>query len=179
MNTLQWTFEAAATAVQDNDPALSMFQEQGVPVEAYDAIMGPRKDYMVAIYEGAELDAELSEKSGRNRYRNVPMIAVKVKGEKDYVSETLTEKHRRRFPSAYAKWEAIRNAPPRVSAMLLPGITMADLRELEELQLIWLDKLAAADVPENLKPWQDLAKRFLTLSKPRLRLVDGQLTEVA
>lgn len=179
MNYLKWVTEPARSAEQDNDPELAFFREQNVPTAAYESIMGKRSDYLVSIYEGAELDAELSERDGRNRYRNVPMIAIKVKGEKDYVSEALNAGHRQRFPNAVRAWEAMKNAPPRVSAMLLPGITEADLRELEELQLIWLDKLVNATVPDNLKPWQELARRFVTLSKPRMRLVAGQLTEVA
>jgi len=34
-------------------------------------------------------------------------------------------------------------------------------------------------VPAELQQWRNMANRLRTLSKPRLRLVDGQLQEVA
>lgn len=164
---LQWIHEPSLQPV-DGDERI------------YSEVISKRPDYLVAIYEGAEIDPALTARDGRNRYRNAPMICIRIKGEKDFISEPLRDEHARRFPRAWKWWEQRRGDAPKVSVRLLPGIGAADLMELDELNLSDVATLAAApDVPENLAKWRDLSRRFLTLSKPRLRLVDGQLQEVA
>lgn len=167
MHNLHWIHEPALQPVDDDD-------------RIYNDVIGKRPDYLVAIYEGAEIDPELTARDGRNRYRNAPMICIRIKGERDFISEPLRDEHARRFPRATRWWQQHRGETPRVSVRLLPGIGAADLMELDELHLADVASLAAAEsIPENLSRWRDLSRRFLTLSKPRLRLVDGQLQEVA
>lgn len=164
---LQWIHEPSLQPV-DGDERI------------YSEVISKRPDYLVAIYEGAEIDPELTARDGRNRYRNAPMICIRIKGEKDFISEPLREEHARRFPRANRWWQQHRGENPKVSARLLPGIGAADLMELDELNLSDVASLAAAaEVPENLSRWRELARRFLSLSKPRMRLVDGQLEQVA
>ena len=68
----------------------------------------------------------------------------------------------------------------KTSVELLPGILPADVAELRELELHDVDALAeAAAVPAELAGWQAMARRLRSLHKPRVRLVDGQLMEVA
>lgn len=166
MSNLRWILEAA-TRPSDEDGKLD------------ELVNGKNPEFLVAIFEGADVDPELSAQSGRTRYRNVPMIAVRVKGEKDFVSVPMEDSHRRRFPRATAWWEQNKSAAAVVSVRLLPGISPADIAELDDLKLMDVDALAAADVPDNLQPWQTLAKRLRTLTKPRMRLVEGSLQEVA
>ena len=66
-----------------------------------------------------------------------------------------------------------------VSVRLLPGITPAEIAELEALRLADVEQLVAGDVPEELAHWKTLALRLRSLAKPRLRLVDGEYQEVA
>lgn len=166
MNNLRWILEAA-TRPRDEEGQLD------------ELVNGKNPEFLVAIYEGADPDPELSAISGRTRYRNTAMIAVRVKGEKDFVSVPMGDEHRRRFPRATKWWDANKQGTALVSVRLLPGITPADIAELDDLKLSDVDALAAADVPDNLLPWQVLAKRLRTLSKPRMRLVEGSLKEVA
>ena len=107
------------------------------------------------------------------------MIAIKNKGERDYISTAYTRQHEQRFPRAARWWQERQKDAQRVSVALLPGITPADLMELSELEIADVETLAAKEVPANLQPFRELAKRFLTISKPRMRLVDGVMETVA
>ena len=143
-------------------------------------------EMFVAIYEGAVPDAELTAKEPvnaeggqRQRYRNCLMIATRAKGEKDYTSVELNDTHKRQFPKSWAFFQNRENTRRRVSVELLPGITQADVCELHELRIHVLDQLAEADLPANLLPWRAMARLYLAPPKPRLRMVDGKLQEVA
>ena len=146
----------------------------------YEAVINKTPDMQVAIYQGAVHDPELSEASGRMRYKNAPMICKRYVGEKDFVAEPLTAEHRARFPRAWAWWQAQIDKRAKTSVELLPGILPADVAELRELELSDVDALAEApSVPAELAGWQAMARRLRSLHKPRVRLVDGQLMEVA
>ena len=140
------------------------------------ALFGKAPDLEIAIHQGCQLDAALTEKSARPRYVNTLMIAKRNAGEKDYVSEPLTDEHRAMFPRAWAWWQAQEKRRAAASVELLPGITPADIAELRELKITDLDQLAdCSDIPVELADWQAMARRFRTLSKPRMRLVDGAM----
>ena len=138
------------------------------------------KAYAVCIYDFAVPDAEATERDGRARFRNVPYIAVRPKGERDYTARPMADEDKRRFPRAWEAYRWFQNRPTATSVALLPGITPADLRELDELKLETIEKLAAhADDIGTLDPFRVLARRFLTLSKPRVRPVgDGTFIPV-
>lgn len=168
MDNLIWLRESAARPTDD----------EGL---IYEQVIAKTPDYLVAIYDGATVDAEASARDGRVRYANVPMIAVRCMGETDFVSRPLTADDRRRFRMSVAQYEKRRDAMrKRIALELLPGITPADLAEFAELGIN--DAAALPDnevLPANLEQWRTLAKRLLSLGKPRLRLVDGRLEEVA
>lgn len=139
-------------------------------------LFGKAPDLEVAIYQGASLDAELTAATGRPRYVNTLMIAKRNAGERDFVSEPLTDEHRAMFPRAWAWFQAQEAKRAAPSIDLLPGISPAELAELRELKLTDLDLLAdCSTVPDELSSWRALALRFRTLSKPRMRLVDGAM----
>jgi hypothetical protein len=166
MDNLFWIREKAAPP-QDEEDAV------------YRQVVSQAPDIQVAIYQGAEIDPDLTAASGRPRYRNAPMLCKRNVGEKDFVSEPLTDEHRRRFPRAWAGWQAQADKRAKLSIQLLPNIMPADVAELDALGIHDVDTLASTDVPAELQPWRSMANRLRTLSKPRLRLVDGQLQEVA
>lgn len=159
------------------EPATRPSDEEG---QIYEEVIGKRPDQLVAIYHGAEVDPDASARDGRQRYRNVPMICVRNKGEKDFTSEALTEAHRHRYPRAHAWWLQHQSDAKRTRIELLPGITPADVMELQELGIFHAEPLAdAEELPGNLQPWRALALRLRSLAKPRLRLIDGELKETA
>lgn len=166
MDSLFWIREAPRPPQSDEDRIYS--QVISAP---------PKMD--VAIYHGAEVDPDASARDGRVRYRNVAMLCKRVAGEKDFVSVPYTDEHARMFPRAAAWWQMQKDKARKVSVQLLPSITPADVAELGELGIDDVEALADADVPAELTHWRDMARRFRTLSKPRMRIVDGALQEVA
>lgn len=131
-------------------------------------------EFWVCIHDYAVPDAAATERDGRPRFRNVPYIAVKVKGERDYNSAPLKDEDKRRYPHAWRTYQYFKEQTPTTNVALLPGITPADLRELGALKLESVEALAAyAGELGTLDPFRVLAKRLLTLNKPRFRLVDG------
>ena len=166
MENLIWIREKALPPQNEED---SLYRE----------VIQQAPDIQVAIYQGAQVDPDLTEASGRTRYRNAPMLCKRNVGEKDFVSEPLTDEHRARFPRAWAWWQAQADKRAKVAISLLPGITPAEIAELADLGVNDVEALAASDVPEELAGWKAMAIRFRILSKPRMRLVDGALQEVA
>lgn len=161
-NQLVWILEPATQATDE---------EGRIMIELF----GKRPDCHVAIHQDAMADTEASEREGRPIYRNAIMISVRNKGEKDFVSVPYTAEHARQYPRAAKWWDEHQNDKRKVSVALLPGITPAEVAELHGIGLSDLDGLANADVPDPLRAWKDMALRFRTLSKPRMRLVDGEL----
>lgn len=149
---------------------------QGEDDAIYREVISRAPDIDVAIYQGAEIDPELTAASGRNRFRNAPMICKRNVGEKDFVSEPLTDEHRTRFPRAWGWWQAQKDKAAKVSIELLPNISPAEIAELGDLGIHDVDTLAASEVPPELAEWKSAAMR---LRKPRVRLVAGQFQEVA
>jgi len=68
--------------------------------QIYDAVISRPQPYSVAIFDGAEFDADATARDGRQRFRSVPMIAVRILGETDFTSQPLTDEHKRRFPAS-------------------------------------------------------------------------------
>lgn len=163
MNNLQWVLE----------PATRPFDEEG---QMHERLFGKRPDTFVAIHEDAMEDTELSASSGRPRYRNVTMISIRNKGEKDFVSVPLKDEHLRMFPRAAKWWQQHKDASAKISVRLLPGMSIAEAMELEGINMGDLDSLLAGELPPELAHWRPIAAR---IRKPRMRLVDGQLQEVA
>ena len=143
-------------------------------------LFGRAEVIYVAIYENAVYDDEATQLSGRNRYRNTPFIAVREKGTRDYVSRPVNAEDKRRFPRAWKAWEARHGESAPLSLELLPGMRPAALRELRELKIENVTQLAESDADlGDLDAFRTLARRLRSLSKPRLRLVDGKMEEVA
>jgi hypothetical protein len=165
MNELLWVTEPPIRPTTDEDK-----------IDA--ELFGRAEVIYVAIYESATFDEAATEASGRPRYKNEPFIAVREKGTKDYISRPVKDDDRRRFPRAWKAWEARIGIKTTLPLELLPGMRPAQLRELQELGITSVEALAAhvGDLGE-LTELHTLAKRLISLSKPRLRLVDGQLTE--
>lgn len=161
-NQLVWILEPAT---QPND------EEGRIMIELF----GKRPDCHVAIHMDAMADTEASAREGRPIFHNATMISVRNKGEKDFVSVPYTADHARQFPRAAKWWDEHQNDKRKVSVALLPGITPAEIAELAGIGITDLESLIEKDVPAPLQAWRDMALRFRTLSKPRVRLVDGEL----
>lgn len=148
----------------------------------YAEVIEKTPDVFVAVFDDAILDIDASHASGRKRFRNVTMVAVRNAGENDFTSTELTPEHEARYPNAVGIYRAKRDTWARQIALeLLPGITPADAAELRALKVPDVLALAEAqNLPAELQQWQVMARRFQTLNqKPRLRVIDGAVQEVA
>ncbi len=142
---------------------------QGVDETLYASVIAPPKPYLVAIFDGAEHDADATARDGRPRYRNTTMIAIRIMGETDFTSVPLTDEHKARFPRAWGIYQKERDKwASTIPLTLMPGCTEADRLELEALGITDVDALAKAEsVPENLEPLRIMARR---IRKPHVRL---------
>ena len=166
---LHWTQEKARQPVTEDE-------------RIYAEVIERSPDFLVAVFDDAVLDVEASHASGRRRFRNVTMIAVRNVGEKDFTSSVLTPELEARFPNAVRVYREKREAwTKQIPLELLPGITPAEVAELRAIKVPDMLALAEADaLPPELQQWQVLARRFQTLNqKPRLRVVDGAVQAVA
>lgn len=142
-------------------------------------VFGKRAGYLVSVYDYATLDSEATEACGRNRYKNIPYIAVMVRGEKDYSGRPLDAADKLKFPRAWAAYVGRQGAAPMHALELLPGITAADLREFSDLKITTIEGVVAFDGElHELAQWRNIGRRILN-PKPRMRLVDGALVEAA
>lgn len=167
MDEFNWIREPAMRAVTEED-------------RIDEEINGKAPDSLVAIYDGAIEDAEATERDGRKRFKVVTMIAIRNMGESDFAPHPLREDEPAKYPRAWKRYEAGRNAAPSHRLELLPGVNAASLAELAELKLRTIEQLAAFDGELfDLAPLREKAKRLLSALKPRLRLIEGTLQEVA
>jgi len=143
------------------------------------AVYGERKGHSVAFHDYAVHDAEATERlgTGRLKFRNAVYVAVRVKGETDFASRPADENDKRRFPVAWADYLRRKEGPVSHRLELLPQITAAELRELAGLKVRTIEQLIEAPELYEHEHWRAVARRIL--SKPRVRLVNGQFQEVA
>lgn len=161
-------------------------RKPGSPEElVHSKVIGWTPAYLVAIYDYAVPDADATERDGRPRFRNVPYIGVrclddKGRAEPDYAAHPLRETEKQQWPRAWAAYCAIRDQPSMLALELLPRITAADVCELHALEIHTVEALAAHPGElGTLEPFRALARRLLTLAKPRVRPAgDGTFTPV-
>jgi hypothetical protein len=167
MDDLAWTREPAVRAVTE---------EERIDEE----INGKAPDSLVSIYDGAIEDVEASERDGRKRYKVVTMVAVRNFGEKDFAPHQLRDGEPAKFPRAWKAYEQRKSSPSWHRLELLPGINAAHLCELAELGVRSIEALAEFDGDLfEVAALRERARVILRALKPRLRMVEGSLQEVA
>lgn len=162
------------------EPQLRWVAEPGREPQTNDekitaAVISWNTKFAVAIYDYAVPDNDATERDGRPRFRNVPYIAVRPVDENDYTAHQLREEEKTRWPRAWAAYCRMREQGTGTDIALLPGITAADLCELRALKVETVEQLAvyAGDIG-TLDPFRAIARRLLSLLKPRVRAVgDG------
>jgi len=118
-------------------------------------------------------------------YVDVVYVTVKNRGSRDSISQRATDEHKAQYPEAwkaFQDWMRVRltHTPLAVAPWGTPGV----LATLRELGMVWVEELAAfaGALPAGYDEHRAWCKRFVNFKagvKPRLRLIDGQLTEVA
>lgn len=134
-------------------------------------------DFLVCIFDDATKDVAASEAKGRPVYVGSTLIAVRIVNEHDYMARPLTEADVTRFPRAWHAYQGRKAGPKHVDVALLPGIQLAQVKALHDMKLGDIVALAKADpLDDELEPFRMAAIKF---AKPRFRVVDGELKEVA
>lgn len=118
------------------------------------------------FYMHAILDEVASKREGRSIYIDVPYVAKRVMGDKDYVSGPMKIKDAADFPNEFAAFQGwMKNQKTNVKS--LPRVTPAAFRTCEELEITTIEDLAAAEnVPPELIAHQEMARRWLSLANP-------------
>lgn len=145
---------------------------------------GPRKA-KARFYWHAIKDEDATAKAGYPVYQDVENVLIVLGGGTEAKSEEFsyraTSELRAEHPEAYAAFKAacaVRATTLRVLPDYMPSIAAT----LADMGINSIEMLAVADVPAPLEPQKAWAKRyvaFLAGSKPRLRLVNGEVQEVA
>lgn len=163
-------------------------------------VFGARPKERARFYLHGARDEDASQAAGHPVYAEKVYVEIKVPDDKDFMSRPATKADFRQYPDSYAHFERVRDFKQH-RLDLLPGMSVALLATAQALGLFTIEQLAA-HTPENA-PWrlsndedpypvlagelpaalQDArltAKRFVNFAnKPRVRLVDGALQEVA
>lgn len=165
-----------------------------------EALFGKRPAARANFYLHGARNEDASIAAGYPIYEDRVYVSIRIPDSKDFVSRPAKPVDYREHAEAYARFERVRDWKQH-SIELLPGITTAQLATLRELGLFTIEQLAAhtpATAPwltrpdgdpypvlegaltPQLLPLHAQATRLVAyLNKPRLRLVDGQLQEIA
>ncbi len=132
----------------------------------------------------AEITPGMTEapSGGFKVYRDVIVVEEHAEGERDYVSVKATDEHRRKYPQAWAQFEAQQKNTAH-DVRLCQGITPAAIETLSGIGIRTMEGLAECtlDLPENIAKHREFAKRylaFLTGRKAKFRVVDGVYTPI-
>lgn len=161
-----------------------------------EAIIGPKGRLTVRFFEHAARDAK-AEAQQRDRieagadevarpfFKRTLYIEKRHEDQKDYVAKPATDRDKREFKAAYEAFEANKDQPPKHSIQLLPGVDVCALAVFNELNLLYIEdfltfaeqKPEILDIFDELKPLYEVAKRWRTFMKPRLKLVNGKIDD--
>lgn len=162
-------------------------------------LFGDRPAPRARFYLHGAINEEQSQQAGHPVYEDKVYVEIRMPDATDYMSKLATPTDFRQHPEAYKLFERIRDWKQH-RLDLLPGITPAQLATLRALSLHTIEQLAshtpetapwltredgdpypklAGELPASLEPIKTTARRYVSFCKPRLRLVDGRLQEVA
>lgn len=162
-----------------------MEHESAIQEQIRSEIFGGARKAKAGFYWHAVKDEPESERAGYPVYRDVEYVLVVLSGGTEAKSEDfsyrVTDEHREAFKEAYAKFKEAsgqRGTPLTILPHYMPslGATLVDLG------IRSVEALAETSVPAALEQHRAWAKRYMAFRagvKPRLRLVNGQLEEVA
>jgi hypothetical protein len=164
--------------------------------EGSGVIINARPEPHVYFTLAPEVDPEATKTYGFDVYRDIECVTIHVPDGKDIVSKRATPADVKEYPRAWERYQRV-CAFKEHKLDLIPGISPAalatfkgqphhpeDESEDTALHIHTMEQLVAFDkpLPDWLEAHRDYARRFLRFLagvKPRYRLIDGQLQEVA
>lgn len=148
-------------------------------------LFGAPRQASAGFYWHAVKDEDASKSAGYPVYRDVEYVLVVLRGGKEAKAEDfsyrVTDEHREAFKEAYAVFKQ-RDAQRLTPLTIIPDYMPSLGATLADLDIKSVEALATATVPAPLDAAKAWAKRYVAFRagiKPRLRLVDGALQEVA
>src|SRR5690606_33088272 len=138
----------------------------------YHEVFGAPPKRSATFYMHARKDECASGEAGFPVYRDVPYCTIRLKGERDFVSNEATDAHRAEFPQAWHHFERTL-AWDQHGIEMLPRIPPSAVATLKELGVHTIERLADVDVPAPMAQWRELAQRWVRFwanPKPRLRV---------
>lgn len=147
-----------------------------------DLVFGPAPKLLARFYIGSRKDSDASEREGVPVYIEQLHVLVQVPGDKDSVTQIVTEDHVEKYPR---EWEIFKrlSIKPEIPLTALPLMRPNIKAALEELGIRNVDQLIAYEKDlgylAKWKPWALQIKGVHDIAegkpKPRLKLVDGQM----
>lgn len=119
----------------------------------------------------------------RPYFKRALYIEKRHEDQKDYITKPATERDKREFRDAFEAFEAQKDQPKKHSIQLLPGADVVAQAIFNELNLLYIEdflefseaKPEILDIFDELRPLLEVAKRWRTFMKPRLKLVNGKI----
>lgn len=162
-------------------------------------VFGIRPKERARFYLHGARDEDASQSAGYPVYSERVYVEIKVPDDKDFMSRPASRDDFKQYPDAYAHFERVRDWKQH-PLDLLPGLSCALAATCRDLGLFTIEQLAGhtpatapwvrdgedrfpalkGELPPSLTVAATTARRFIAFSnKPRLRLVDGVVQEVA
>lgn len=117
------------------------------------------------FYMHATLDGDATQREGRPIYREAPYVKLWAEGSKDTADHIVTAEDRKAYPQEWLEFEQNR-ASPTHSVTHLPGFSAVHFRYCDDAEIFTIEALVAADVQPELKPLQEMGRRWLSLLAP-------------
>jgi hypothetical protein len=140
---------------------------------------GEAPKLIAQFYVGAEKNHEESEKAGAPVYREKICVLVRVPGEKDCVTQEVTNEHLERYASEWQHFVKLSERGLQIPLQALPKMRPNILKAFDELGIRSVQDLVAKPVPGYLAQWKPWAERVMAVhasaEKPRMKLVDGEI----
>ena len=162
--------------------------------EIEQTIVGPPSELIVRFFEHARRDnqAENEQKKridegadeiARPYWKKAVYIERRFKGQIDHMARPASDQDKREYRQAWEEFKANQDKPPKHDIRLLPGNGVCTQAVFDELNIQTIEDFLyfTEKNPDilaifgELQPLVEVAKRWRTFMKPRLKLVNGEL----
>lgn len=162
--------------------------------EIEQSIAGPPSELIVSFTEHARRDhkaeaaqaqriKEGADEIARPFFKADVYIQKRFRGQIDYMAKPATDKDRREHAAEWREFLANKGKPAKHSIQLLPGNDVCTQAVFDELNIRTIEdflefaerKPETISIFHELAPMLEVAKRWRTFMKPRLKLVNGDL----
>ena len=139
---------------------------------------GEAPKLIAQFYIGAEKNLEESEKQGAPVYREKICVLVRVPGDKDCVTQEVTDEHLQNYAAEWQHFVKLSDRGLQIPLQALPKMRPNILKAFEDVGIRSVQDLVAKPAPGYLAQWKPWAERVMAVhtsaDKPRVKLVNGE-----